>query len=59
MDHEFGCQHLPTPVSVPQPIYDCGSCQYIGHRVTEVAEALVIYVYCACTEIGSPTYAGL
>lgn len=59
IDHEFGCQRLPEPVELPHPIYDCGSCQYIGHRVTEVADALVVYVYCACAEIGHLTYAGL
>lgn len=59
MDHEFGCQRLPEPVNGPQPLYECGACQYMGHRVTEVADSLVIYVYCVCGEIGHPGDAGL
>lgn len=52
MDHQFQCRTLPEPRPEPQPIYECGACQYMGHRVTEVADALVIYVYCVCGEVG-------
>lgn len=52
MDHSLGCPATTVPEAGPQPLYECGACQYMGHRVTEVADALVIYVYCLCGEIG-------
>lgn len=50
--HEFQCDQGLHQRAGPQPLYECGACQYMGHRVTEVADALVIYVYCICGDIG-------
>lgn len=53
------CPGIPEPRPEPQPIYECGACAYMGHRVTEVADALVVYVYCHCGDIGQMTDASL